>query len=272
VHDRDADGDGVFDEPNAITTHRVSVHSTGIQGNQNSVLPSLSADGRVVAFASYGSTNLVPGDTNGTWDIFVHDRDTDRDGVFDEPDAIRTRRVSVRSTGVQGNGPSSHSLLSTDGRFVAFSSLATTLVWGDTNGVSDVFVHDRLRQVKHVCQGFAVTLVGTQGPDVLVGTPGPDVIWGAGGNDVLDGGAGNDLLCGGGGEDGEDHLIGGAGNDWLWGGSGDDQLEGGPGNDRLTGGNGDDRLDGGPGRDSCQGNAHVRGDQAYDCETVVNVP
>jgi Ca2+-binding RTX toxin-like protein len=271
VHDRDADGDGVFDEPGAIATVRVSVASSGAQANGDSFQPSLSADGRFVAFASE-ATNLVPGDTNRQGDVFVHDRDADRDGVFDEPGAITTRRVSVRSTGVQANAWSGGPSLSADGRMVAFNSTATNLVWGDTNGYLDVFVHDRRGRVQQVCKGFAATLVGTHGPDVLVGTAGPDVLWGGGGPDTLDGGGGNDLLCGGGGKDGGDHLRGGAGNDWLVGGSGDDQLEGGPGNDRLSGGNGDDRLDGGLGQDLCHGNLHEGGDSAHDCETVLGVP
>src|SRR5688572_30493508 len=57
----------------AVITQRVSIDSAGIQGNGTSLDASLSADGRFVAFAS-GATNLVPGDTNGAWDVFVHDR------------------------------------------------------------------------------------------------------------------------------------------------------------------------------------------------------
>src|SRR5262249_50865216 len=114
------------------TTTRVSVSSAGAQANNGSLQPALSADGRFVAFQSSAS-NLVPGDTNGRSDIFVHDRVT---GV--------TTRVSVADEGVQADGDSSQPTLSADGRFVAFSSSATNLVTGDTNGVMDVFVHDRL--------------------------------------------------------------------------------------------------------------------------------
>jgi cold shock CspA family protein len=176
------------------------VASTGVQGNSFSESPSLSADGRFVAFTSY-AWNLAPGDTNGSADVFVHDRDADGDGICDEPGAIATHRVSVRSTGVQGNRSSGSSWLSADGRFVAFASGASTLVPGDTNGTYDVFVHDRLGIVEKVCGGFAVTMLGTPGPDVLVGTPGPDVIHGWWGNDVIRGVGGDDILCGSFGND-----------------------------------------------------------------------
>ena len=76
--------------------------------------------------------NLVPGDTNGTDDVFVHDRKTGT-----------TERVSVDSAGDQGNGGSYDPAISADGRFVAFESDADNLVPGDTNGSTDVFVHDR---------------------------------------------------------------------------------------------------------------------------------
>ncbi|RMH01561.1 MAG: calcium-binding protein [Planctomycetota bacterium] len=112
------------------STVRVSVASDGRQGNGDSESFGLSADGRYVAFASRAS-NLVPGDTNGTWDVFVHDRLT---GV--------TVRASVNSAGVQGDGASRRPALSANGRYVAFESYASNLDPRDTNGTYDVFVHD----------------------------------------------------------------------------------------------------------------------------------
>ena len=117
-------------------TERVSVSSSGAQGSYHSGSPSISADGRFVAFESIAS-NLVDGDTNSirgfsARDIFVHDRDTGR-----------TERVSVSSSGAQGNGHSFSPSISADGRFVAFESEANTLVDGDTNNRKDIFVHDR---------------------------------------------------------------------------------------------------------------------------------
>ena len=112
---------------------RVSVASDGTEGNNNALSerPSLSSDGRYVAFESAAS-NLVPGDTNNAWDIFVHDRQTGT-----------TERVSVASDGAEADSLSYSPSLSADGRYVAFSSNASNLVPGDTNGVADIFVHDR---------------------------------------------------------------------------------------------------------------------------------
>ena len=101
--------------------------------NNGSNAPSISGDGRYVAFHSADS-NLVPGDTNRTFDIFVHDRKTGR-----------TTRVSVSSAGRQANGENVGApSFSADGRYVAFNSLATNLVPGDTkdNDILDVFVRD----------------------------------------------------------------------------------------------------------------------------------
>jgi hypothetical protein len=116
------------------TTERVSVDSSGSQGNGSSYNPSvpgISADGRYVAFVSYAS-NLVNGDTNGHSDVFVRDRQSGT-----------TELVSVDSAGAQANADCYFSLISTDGRIVAFYTAATDLVAGDTNGTYDAFVHDR---------------------------------------------------------------------------------------------------------------------------------
>ncbi len=110
--------------------------SVGIAGEDpdfSSGFPSISADGRFVAFSSF-ATNLVPGDTNEGYDAFVHDRETGE-----------TRRVSVSSSGVEGNRPSHLGAISADGRFVAFDSRATSLISGDTNRRSDIFVRGPLR-------------------------------------------------------------------------------------------------------------------------------
>ena len=133
LRDRDADGDGELDEAGAVTTTRVSVSSDGTQARGGSSrVPGLSGNGRWVVFESL-ATNLESGDTNGLLDVFVHDRLL---GL--------TRRVNVSSAGLQAiGGPSGNTVISLDGRWVAFESTATTLVTGDTNDRRDVFLHDR---------------------------------------------------------------------------------------------------------------------------------
>ncbi len=111
-------------------TEIVSVDSSAALGNGICGAPSISADGRCVAFAS-SATNLVSGDTNGCGDIFVRNRSHGT-----------TERVSISSSGLQGNSYSYSPSISADGRYVAFASYAN-LVSGDTNGVADVFIRDR---------------------------------------------------------------------------------------------------------------------------------
>src|SRR5262245_59194874 len=113
-------------------TEWVSVSSDGTGGNNQSDMPAISADGRFVAFVSLAD-NLVPNDTNGFTDTFVHDRLTNT-----------TERVSVSSRERQGNGHSgligvaAYPAISADGRFVAFVSEADNLVSGDRNTLADV--------------------------------------------------------------------------------------------------------------------------------------
>ena len=112
-------------------TERASVSSCGEEADGDCRHPSISADGRFVAFCSR-ATNLVPGDTNGTWDVFVHNRQTGE-----------TERASVDSSGHEADSCSYSPSISADGRLVAFYSHAGNLVPGDGNRTYDVFVHDR---------------------------------------------------------------------------------------------------------------------------------
>jgi Tol biopolymer transport system component len=120
----------VHDRHSGITT-RASVNSSGAQGSSHSAAPSLSGDGRFVAFHSNAS-NLIAGDTNGAWDIFVRDLQS---GAVE--------RVSRDSAGAAGNGNCADASISADGRYVAFHSAATNLVANDNNARDDAFVHDR---------------------------------------------------------------------------------------------------------------------------------
>jgi Tol biopolymer transport system component len=109
---------------------RVSVSSAGAEAGASSGDPSLSGDGRIVAFDTIAD-DLVPGDGNGVSDVFV------RDVV-----AGTTTRVSTTSGGAEGDGHAGDPAVSENGRVVAFASLATDLVPGDANGDQDVFVKD----------------------------------------------------------------------------------------------------------------------------------
>jgi hypothetical protein len=128
-------------------TERVSVSSTGLEGNGSSSYAVISADGRYVVFPSWAD-NLVAGDTNAAWDVFVHDRVTHV-----------TERVSISSTGAQGDGDSQGCCVSADGRCVAFYSEATNLVADDTNATHDIFVHDRQL---HTTERVSVSSTGAQ--------------------------------------------------------------------------------------------------------------
>ena len=129
--DTNGDSDIFVHDRTTGNTTRVSVDSAGAEADSESYSPSISGDGRYVAFYSYAS-NLVAGDTNGQVDIFVHDRTTNT-----------TTRVSVDSIGAEGDSESVFPSISSDGGYVAFYSRASNLVAGDTNGDSDIFVHER---------------------------------------------------------------------------------------------------------------------------------
>lgn len=114
------------------TIEIISMSTGEEQANDSSLNPSISPDGRFVAFES-GANNLVANDNNGTTDIFVHDRT-----------AGTTIRVSVNNSLEEGNSASEHpSITSSGGDFiVSFTSGADNLVASDTNEVSDIFVYN----------------------------------------------------------------------------------------------------------------------------------
>jgi Tol biopolymer transport system component len=271
----------------AGTTRLVSVGDEGKAGDAKR-LPSISADGRYVAFQTR-SDNLSPADADARVDVFVRDMTK---GL-----TVTVSRASG-TLGVPADGPSSSASVSADGRLVAFESRATNLSSADDDRFSDVF----LRRVVYAkepalprCAGRIATIVGTPGRDNLKGTKSKDVIVALGGDDrirtytkadVICAGAGRDevdagdngegggsdlVLAGPGadhvtlgpelgrafGEGGNDLLIGSKGGDGLYGGPGNDVLRGGPNppynSDFLYGGPGNDRLDGGPGPNQLYG-------------------
>jgi Tol biopolymer transport system component len=117
------------------TTELASVNSLGVVGNAASALPSVSGDGRWVCFAS-DSTNFEPGDS-GLWtDIFVHDQIS---GI--------TERIDRTPSGGWPSGHALGSAVSSDARFIAYTSKAPDIVPNDTNGAEDLFLYDRSTQV-----------------------------------------------------------------------------------------------------------------------------
>jgi Tol biopolymer transport system component len=111
-------------------TSLVSVTVDGAPAAGTSGRPSVSTDGRYVAFAST-APNLVRGDNNGVSDVFVRDRQT---GV--------TTRVSVSSAGVEANGVSGNPSISGDGRYVVFESRATNLITVNPGGFQNIYERD----------------------------------------------------------------------------------------------------------------------------------
>ena len=137
ANDLNGESDIFVYDRTAGTVERVSVASDGTEGNEESVTPSISADGRYVTFTS-PANNLVASDTNNDRDVFLHDRVSSA-----------TELISQASDGTQGNftsggfgaGPAR---VSEDGQYVVFGSFANNLVAADTNGFDDLFVRDRI--------------------------------------------------------------------------------------------------------------------------------
>ena len=158
VHDRDVSSSGVFDTPGNTSTVLVDTSPAGAEGGDSSIQAVISADGSTIAWTS-DATNLVAGDTNGFRDVFLRTRSGAVLGA--------TRLVSVVNvTGAQGNGISQTPALSSDGRWVAFASVATNLVAGDTNAVSDLFVYDAAAAIATpVVTRVSVSTAGVQAAD-----------------------------------------------------------------------------------------------------------
>lgn len=253
----------------ASTTTLVSVVPGVPQSEQaggESFADSISADGRYVTFTS-GAAGLHPGGAvvnefdEPVPDVFVRDLK-----------ARRTTLVSRASgaAGASGNDLSGSSVISRDGRFVAFSSAATNLhpdavvppasddVEEEADSPSNVYVRDVLgpqddsdgRSGKALCPFRGHVFAGTNRADVHNGSAARDVMFGFGGNDVLRGRGGRDCLFG---QPGRDRLLGQNGADRLFGGPGSDRLDGGRGSDRMRGQGGGDRLRGGSGSDRLNG-------------------
>ncbi len=126
----DVSGTKIGLQPSAFPTLYVPSMASGVTAAGYSDNPAVSSDGRYTVFAS-DAANLVGGDTNAVRDVFIYDNQTSV-----------VRRVSASQQGQQANGASNNPAISADGRFVAFASDATNLVFGDFNGFTDIFVVD----------------------------------------------------------------------------------------------------------------------------------
>lgn len=113
----------------------ISISPDGKLGNHDSDYASITPDGKLIVFASE-SNNLVSGDENGAWDIFLYNLQN-----------ASLQRVSFSYTGEEADGQSEYPSISADGRFIVFTSTATNLVPNDTNELRDVFMLDRLTGV-----------------------------------------------------------------------------------------------------------------------------
>ena len=164
--------DSLASPPLASIVLGLACAMSGQEPDLDSSQPSLSAQGRYVAFSSSAS-NLVADDTNRVMDVFVRDRE-----------ASTTTRVSVRSDGTESNGRSQRPRISDDGRWIVFESRASNLVAEDSARFSDVFVHDR---------GTGRTVRASTGLDGAEGTgdSGSPAIAGGGGLVVFESAANN---------------------------------------------------------------------------------
>lgn len=151
---------------------RVSLRNDGSQSTLPASYPAVANDGRYVVFVS-SDPNLVAGDTNGVADVFL--RDTCRGAAGCTPS---TTRVSVATNGGEANGASGEPAFT--GRYVAFSSLASNLVTGDSNGVRDVFLRDTCIGEASCVSSTRLVSVGHLGDPADGPSSDPQVSWGLG--------------------------------------------------------------------------------------------
>lgn len=158
VRDRDLDNDGIFDEPGVGNTKTVRVSLSSSESASFGSCPNftcthqsydggISANGRYVIWESAFEFDSAL-DGGGFTNIYWRDRDADADGIYDEsggsPDAAITRLVGKRVTcsGCGPNGFSDNAVISADGKWVAFMSVDSSLIFGDTVGTEDIFVRN----------------------------------------------------------------------------------------------------------------------------------
>jgi hypothetical protein len=154
------------------TIERVSVSAAGVEGDEGSFAPAISADGRFVAFAS-SATNLVPGDTNDQTDLFVVDRE-----------AGTIVRISVGTEGQQANNGSFAPALSADGALAAFQSYASNFGFADYNGTGDVFLATTASVLPPVVPPLPLLAEGVPVPDEAINSVPREALTLTGGRDA----------------------------------------------------------------------------------------
>ena len=160
--DVEGQGDVFVHELASGITERVSVDGSGNGGDGESNDAMLSADGKFVVFSSLAA-NLFANDTNGVRDVFLRDRA-----------AGTTAALSVDISNVPSNGESGLPAISADATQVAFSSVATDLVFGDTNGCCDVFVADATKlQTAASWTNYGAGFPGTNGVPAFTASANP---------------------------------------------------------------------------------------------------
>ena len=177
-------------------TARVDAAASGAKANSESRSPSLSGNGRYVAFTSYAS-NLQLFHTAPFPDVFVRDL------------ATGTTVLASRAAGpigAPGSGGSHEPSISGDGRLVAFESRSSNLHPLDTDRRGDIFVRDLGAPPFHepapvYCSGQRATTVILPGSPPLRGTDSPETVVGSRSGDRIAGGAGRDRICARGGRD-----------------------------------------------------------------------
>jgi hypothetical protein len=163
-------------------TTRLSVAPGQGQLNSRSDSPSLSRDGRFLAFRSFAS-NVVPNDSNAFADIFVRDLATGA-----------TTLVSKRDNGLQGNGASSAPSISASGRFIAFASEASNLLAADRNLAADVFLYDRQSMTVAAASRSIAPLAGLEAIQTSINSNGSYVAFTSRAPNLVPGDANNSAI------------------------------------------------------------------------------
>ena len=158
------------------STALVSMSTAAVIGDHDSSAPRISADGNLVVFVSE-ATNLVVNDTNAVADIFARNRT-----------GASTTLVTPSFGGLSANMPSDQPAISSDGRYVAFSSQASNLVNDDTNGLSDIFLRDTsLNSTERISLGYNVLDPNGASTSPAVSDNGRDIVFVSSASNLIEG-------------------------------------------------------------------------------------